>query len=225
MNPLHKKALKSSIFGTIILCVMIFLPAGTFTYWQGWTYIVTFVVATTLITVALAKQSPALLERRMKAGPTAEKDPAQKLIMTYASLGFIAGIFVPAIDRRFGWSAVPSYASIIGDACILVGFYIVYRVLKQNQFAASTIQVENAQTVTTTGMYAVVRHPMYAGALPILLCTPLALGSWWGLLVFPLAFPALALRLLNEEKFLQKNLNGYTEYMKKVKYRLIPRVW
>ncbi len=225
MNPLHIKALKSSVFGAFILGAMVFLPAGTWNYWQGWAYIATFVVATTLITVSLAKSSPALLERRMKAGPTAEKDPAQKLIMTYASLGFIAGIVVPALDRRFGWSAAPSYASIIGDICILIGFYIVYRVMSQNQFAASTIQVETKQTVTTTGMYAVVRHPMYAGALPILLCTPLALGSWWGMLVFPLAFPALALRLLNEEKFLQKNLEGYAEYMKKVKYRLIPFIW
>lgn len=225
MNPLSRKALQSSVGGIVFLGIMVFIPAGTIKYWQGWAYLVTFVVATTCITVFLAIQSPALLERRMHAGPMAERVPEQKRIMAYASFGFLAGIVIPALDHRYGWSHVPLVGSVLGDIGILLGFFLVYLVMRENQFAASTIQVEKIQKVVSTGLYAIIRHPMYAGALPILLCTPLALGSWWGILTVPVFFPALVLRLLNEEEILLKDLDGYQAYVKKVKYRLIPGIW
>ena len=161
----------------------------------------------------------------MNVGPTAEKEPTQKIIMVFALLGFIALLVVPAFDRRFMWSPVSPYVSVIGDLLVALGFWLVYFVIRENSYAASTIQVAEGQTVISTGPYAVVRHPMYAGVLPLLIGTPLALGSWWGFFTLILFMPALIWRLLDEERFLHKNLPGYTEYTRKVRYRLVPFVW
>lgn len=184
-----------------------------------------FVGATTAITVYLAIKDPKLLERRMSAGPTAEKEPVQKVLMFFAMAGFIALLVFPAFDHRFGWSPVPATLSLAADALILFSFFLVFIVLKVNTYAASTIQIAEGQKVISSGPYALVRHPMYAGALPLLIAIPLALGSWWGLWALVLFLPALIWRLLDEEKFLQKNLPGYADYCRKVRYRLLPFVW
>ncbi len=184
-----------------------------------------FVSASALVTVYLAIHDPGLLERRMTGGPAAEKEKAQKIIMFLAMIGFIALLVFPAFDRRFGWSRVPPYVSLIGDALVAIGFRLVFFVLKVNTYGASTIQVTEDQKVISTGPYAFVRHPMYAGSLPLVIGTPLALGSWWGLSALIVFFPALVWRLLDEERFLRKNLRGYTEYTDKVRYRLVPYVW
>ena len=181
--------------------------------------------ASVLVTVYLAIHDPALLERRMAAGPAAEKEPRQKWIMFLAMIGFIALLVVPAFDRRFGWSYVPPYVSLIGDALIGISFLLVFFVLKANTYSASTVQVTEGQKVISTGPYALVRHPMYAGSLPLVVAVPLALGSWWGLPALIVFFPALIWRLLDEESFLGRNLRGYTEYTQKVRYRLIPHLW
>ena len=194
MNKLYFRALRSSIYGFFAMAALLFVPAGTLDYWQAYVFMAVFVGGSTAITVYLAIKDPKLLERRMKVGPTAEKEPTQKIIMVFALLGFIALLVVPALDRRFMWSSVP-------------------------------IQVAEGQTVVSTGPYAVVRHPMYAGVLPLLIGTPLALGSWCGLGALILFMPALIWRLLDEERFLHKNLPGYTEYTQKVRYRLVPFVW
>jgi len=225
MNNLYFRALRSSIFGFLVMAALLFVPAGTLDYWQAFVFMAVFVGASAAITVYLAIQDPKLLERRMNVGPTAEKETTQKIIMVFALLGFIALLVVPAFDRRFMWSRVSPYVSVIGDLLVALGFLLVYFVIRENSYAASTVQVAEGQTVISTGPYAVVRHPMYAGVLPLLIGTPLALGSWWGLFALILFKPALIWRLLDEERFLHKNLPGYTEYTQKVLYRLLPFVW
>ncbi|HEY1232265.1 MAG TPA: isoprenylcysteine carboxylmethyltransferase family protein [Candidatus Binatia bacterium] len=207
------------------MAALIFLPAGTLDYWQGWVFFAFFFVGSSAIGLYLAIDNPVLLERRMKVGPTAEKEPSQKIIILFALLGFITLLVFPALDHRFGWSPVPPYGSVAGDALVALGFILTFGVIRQNNYAASTIQVVEGQKVVSTGLYAYVRHPMYAGVLPMIVGMPLALGSWWSLFGLVLVVPAIIWRLLDEEKFLHKNLRGYTEYTKKVRYRLIPFIW
>ena len=202
-----------------------FIPAGTARYWQAWVYLGVFFGASFLITRYLMEKDPALLERRLGAGPAAEKERTQKIIMLIASLGFVASLVVPALDYRFRWSSVPAYAFIVGDALAALCFYITFLVYKENTFASATIEIAEGQHVISTGPYAIVRHPMYAGGSLLFLGTPLALGSCWGLLAFAAVLPALIWRLLEEEKFLSRSLPGYTEYCAKVRWRLIPRVF
>ena len=225
MSSLNVRAFRSSLLGTITLAALLFIPAGTLHYWQAWMFLAVFVGATSAITVYLALKDPALLERRMKAGPAAEAEPAQKIIMFFAMTGFIAMIVLPAFDHRFGWSPVPLWATILGEALIASGFIFIFFVLRANTYSASTIQIAEGHKVISSGPYAVVRHPMYAGALGMLAGVPLALGSWWGLWVLALFLPALIWRLLDEERFLIRNLPGYAEYRKQVKHRLVPFIW
>src|SRR5499427_5439929 len=225
MNDVTSRALRSSLFGILALAALLFIPAGTLAYWQGWLFMAVFVCTSGAITVYLAIRNPKLLEWRMNVGPRAEKEPAQKIIMRLATLGFIAMLVFPALDYRFGWSPVPASVSVLGDALIALGFLFTFFVFKENSYGASTIQIAEGQTVISTGPYAFVRHPMYAAALVMLLGIPLALGSWWGLFALLLILPVLIWRLLDEERFLRQNLPGYPEYQAKVRYRLLPFVW
>jgi len=157
--------------------------------------------------------------------PGAEKDRTQKLIQLFASFAFIGAMILPSLDHRFSWSAVPPPVVVVGDVLVALGFLIVFLVFKENTFTAATIEVAPDQRVISTGPYAIVRHPMYSGALLMLLGTPLALGSWWGLLMFiPMLF-VIAWRAIDEERFLLTNLRGYEEYCQLVRYRLVPFVW
>jgi len=225
MNDVARRALRSSLFGILALAALLFIPAWTLAYWQAWLFMAVFVCTSGAITVYLAIHDPKLLERRMNVGPRAETEPAQKIIMVLATLGFVTMLVFPALDYRFGWSPVPASVSVLGDALIALGFLFTFFVFKENSYGASTIQIAEDQTVISTGPYAFVRHPMYAAALVMLLGIPLALGSWWGLLVLLLVLPVLIWRLLDEERFLRQNLPGYPEYQAKVKYRLLPFVW
>lgn len=208
-----------------MFAVLIFLPAGTLGYWQGWAFLATFIAASTALTVYMAVYDPQLLERRLRAGPRAEKETSQKIIMFFVTLGFVAFIVFPVLDYRFHWSPVPPYVSIAGDALIATGFLFMFFVMKENSYAASTIQIAEGQRVISTGPYAVVRHPMYAGALLLIVGMPLALGSLYGLFGLFLLVPVLIWRLLDEEEFLTKNLPGYAEYKNSVRSRLIPGVF
>ena len=225
MKQLYVKAIKSAIFGIIAFAALIFLPAGTLNYWQGWAFLATFVFSTVIITVYLARHDPKLLERRISAGPQAEKEPTQKIIATLLIFLFAAILLFSALDWRFQWSPVAPWVSIAGDALIFLSYLFFIWVFRENSYGASTIQIAEDQKVISTGPYAIVRHPMYAGALVMLAGIPLALGSWWGLFFFFLTLPILVWRLLDEERFLHKNLPGYTEYTQKVRYRLILFVW
>jgi protein-S-isoprenylcysteine O-methyltransferase Ste14 len=225
MNKLNKKAWLGLVFLAIAMGLLLFLPAGTARYWQAWVYLAVFFGASFLITLYLMKKDPALLERRLSAGPTAEKEKSQKIIMLFASIGFIALLVVSALDHRYKWSNVPLYMVIAGDVLTVVGFCIVFLVYKENTFTSATIEVAAGQKVISTGPYAVVRHPMYAGSLLYLLGMPFALGSFWSLFVFIAVIPFLMWRLFDEERFLSKNLPGYTDYSSKVRWRLIPGVF
>src|SRR5262249_1769536 len=154
-----------------------------------------------------------------------EKRTTQKIIMFYASLGFIGLLVVPALDHRFGWSAVPLPIVILGDVLVVIGFYLVFLVYKENTYTSATIEVAEDQKVISTGPYALVRHPMYASSSLWVLGTPLALGSYWGFLAFAFMMPFLIWRLFDEEKFLARNLPGYVEYQEKVRHRFVPYVW
>jgi protein-S-isoprenylcysteine O-methyltransferase Ste14 len=207
------------------LGILLFAPAWTLDYWQAWVYLLVFATSSALITLYLWKKDPKLLERRINAGPGAENEKVQKSIQLLASFVFVGAMILPSLDHRFSWSAVPLPATVAGDVLTALGFLIVFLAFKENTFTAATIAVTLGQKVVSTGPYAIVRHPMYSGALVMLFGTPLALGSWLGLLMFiPMMF-TIAWRAREEERFLVKNLSGYPEYCRIVRYRLVPFAW
>jgi protein-S-isoprenylcysteine O-methyltransferase Ste14 len=210
----------------LVMAALLFVPAGTLDYWQAWTFLAVYFAWSVAISLYLMKADPKLMERRMRGGPTAEKETAQKIIMLFTSLGFIALLVLPALDRRFAWSQMSPYAALAGDGLVAIGWLAILFVFKENSFSSATIELAPDQKVISTGPYALVRHPMYSGALVMLAGMPIALGSWWGLLVvIAIIVPALIWRLFDEEKFLARNLPGYVEYQNRVRYRLIPRLW
>jgi len=225
MDALYVQAVKSGIFGILLFAALIFVPAGTLNYWQGWLFLAVFAASTTAFTVYLALFDKPLLERRMKAGPWHEQESSQKIIVSLVFVGFFSLIAVSALDVRFGWSRLPAFISLIGEALIVSSFLFIFWVVRVNSFAASTIQVTEDQKVVSTGPYAHIRHPMYSGALLLLVGIPLALGSWWALILIAPVMPVLIWRILDEERFLLRNLPGYAEYASTMRYRLIPHVW
>jgi len=225
MDLLHRQAIVQGVLGTLFFVVLIFWPAGTFDYWQGWLFLGIFAAATVGFTVYLAIYDRPLLERRMKAGPQHERELAQKIIVSLVLLSFVGLIVVSALDHRYAWSPVASGVSILGDVVILLSFLCMFWVARVNSFAASNIRVESDQSVIDTGPYAHLRHPMYAGAIWLFVGMPLALGSWWSLVLIVPFVPLLLWRLLDEEKILQRDLPGYKEYMRRVRARLVPFVW
>jgi protein-S-isoprenylcysteine O-methyltransferase Ste14 len=224
-SNLATRALLSLVLLAAVMGLLVFGLAGTIRYWQGWLYLAVFFTVSLLTTLDLMRRDPALLERRMRGGPTAETRPAQKLVMLGASLGFIALLVIPALDHRFQWSTVSTAIVLIGDALVVIGFYFIFRVYRENTFTSATIEIAENQTVVSTGPYAIVRHPMYASALLYVIGTPLALGSWWGLMGVVVMLPFLIWRLFDEERMLVANLAGYADYKAKVPFRLIPHVW
>jgi protein-S-isoprenylcysteine O-methyltransferase Ste14 len=208
-----------------VIGLLLFVSAGTIRYWQGWAYLVVFTGASALITEFLLRRDPALLERRMQGGPTAEKRPVQRVIMLGASASFIGLLVVPALDHRFQWSSVPIGVVVAGNVLIVVGYFLIALVYRENTFTSATIEVAKDQHVVSTGPYAIVRHPMYASATLYLVGTPLALGSYWGLTAVAAMIPFLIWRLFDEERLLATSLPGYTEYQRKVRHRLVPFIW
>jgi protein-S-isoprenylcysteine O-methyltransferase Ste14 len=219
------QTLASAVFGVAFFAALLFWPAGTLDYWQAWVFIAVFMVATLVPSLYLAVKDPAALQRRMKAGPMAESRGLQKLIITGTIVAVVAVLVVSALDHRFGWSNVPTPIVIAGDVLVAVGLGVAQLVVIQNSYAAATITVEADQKVVDTGLYGLVRHPMYVGTLIMMIGTPLALDSYWGLLAIVLALPVLAARINDEEKMLRQELAGYDEYTHKVHYRLVPGVW
>jgi protein-S-isoprenylcysteine O-methyltransferase Ste14 len=222
---LQAKAWFSLAVVGVVVGALIFVPAGTLRYWEAWVFLFVFFAAGALITAYLVKRDPALLERRMRGGPTAEKEVSQRVIVVSLSLGFVALLVVSALDHRFGWSDVPVFAVLAGDVLVAVGCYLILLVYRANTYASARIEVEAGQQVISTGPYATVRHPMYASALVYLLGTPIALGSYWGLLGLAAIVPALIWRLIDEERVLALKLPGYREYQDQVRHRLIPFIW
>jgi protein-S-isoprenylcysteine O-methyltransferase Ste14 len=225
MPNLAARAWLSVVVLAVVMGLLLFVPAGTIAYWPAWVYLGVFEVATVLVTLDLMRRDPALLGRRMRGGPVAEKRPAQKCIMFVTSLAFVALLVVPALDRRFGWSDMPLTAVVAGDLLVAIGFGLISRVYRENPFASATIELAEDQRVVSSGPYAIVRHPMYASALLYLVGTPLALGSYWGLVPIAAVIPFLIWRLVDEERFLARDLPGYPAYQRRVRHRLVPFVW
>lgn len=225
MSSLIVKSILGFLFLVFILGLTLFLSAGSFVYWQAWVYLGVFSVCVILITLYLARYDQRLLASRVQAGPTAEVQKSQQIIQSLASLFFIGLFVVPGLDFRFHWSNVPPILSLIADGLVALSLFIVFLVFRENTYTSAIIEVADEQKVISTGPYSLVRHPMYAGAFLLLLFTPIALGSWVGV---PFALPVIliiVIRLLDEEKYLAANLNGYEEYRQKVRYRLIPFIW
>jgi len=225
MKNLNARAWFALAVLAAVMGLLLFVPAGTVRYWEAWAYLVIFVGASALITLYLMRRDPELLERRMRGGPTAEKQSAQKFIMLCTSIAFIALLLVPAFDHRFGWSTMPIAAVMAGDVLVAIGFYLIFLVYRENTFTSAIIEVAENQKVISTGPYEIVRHPMYASASLYLLGTPLALASYWGFVPVAAMMPFLIWRLIDEERFLARNLAGYTAYQERVRHRLIPFVW
>jgi len=225
MDSLHQKAFGGLAILLLVMASLLFAAAGTFDYWQAWTFLAVYFTASLAITFYLMREDPALLTRRMSGGPFAEKEPVQRIIMSFASIGFIGLLVLPGIDHRLAWSRMPIHVAIAGDLLVALGWLGIFLVFRENSFSSAIIELAADQRVISTGPYALVRHPMYVSGLVMLLGVPVALGSWWGVLIIAAIFPALIWRLLDEEKFLASHLPGYTAYQSRVRYRLLPLVW
>jgi protein-S-isoprenylcysteine O-methyltransferase Ste14 len=219
---------KTLIFGLaelVVFSVMLFLPASTFHYWQAWVFLVVFALSTWIPSVYVLRTNPDGLQQRMRAGPAAENRTVQKVVIVGWYLSLAAMLVVSALDHRFGWSPAPTAICVVGDVLVAVGLGAMMLVVVQNTYAAATVRVEADQKLVSTGLYGLVRHPMYAGNVIMMVGIPLALGSYWGL-VFVISGPTvLALRIRDEEKLLREELDGYREYTQKVRYRLVPYMW
>jgi protein-S-isoprenylcysteine O-methyltransferase Ste14 len=219
------KLVASSIIGLVVLGFILFYPAGSFDYWQAWVFIATFTIATIVPSLYLARTNPAALQRRMHSGPLAEGRTVQKFIIIGLVFGLVAMMALSAFDHRFGWSSVPAVVCVIGDVLVVAGLTLGVLVVIQNSYAAATVRVEEGQKLASRGLYKLVRHPMYAGSLILMVGIPLALGSYWGLIVLILGLLVLVFRIRDEEKMLNQELAGYSEYAQQVRYRLMPHVW
>jgi protein-S-isoprenylcysteine O-methyltransferase Ste14 len=223
--PLDRRALEGVAQFLLGMALLLFLPAWSLRYWQGWLLLALFAASVLAITAWFLKKDPALIERRLRAGAGAEKERSQKTIQTMASLALILLVAFPGLDRHFGLSSLSWPFVLFGDALVLLGFAIVFRVFQENSYTSATIEVGSGQSVVATGPYALVRHPMYAGSLLLALGIPLGLGSLWGL-VFWLPFAATILwRLIDEERYLIIHLAGYDAYRRAVHRRLVPGIY
>lgn len=215
------KAYRIPVIIALVIGIILFLPAGSLKYWEGWVYWLETFAMVTFFAAYFQKRDPALLARRNQFK---EREP-QKGIVSVISFLSILSFLIPGLDYRFHWSVVPTWLIILSNAVVILGFVFIFFVFKQNSYASTIIQVEKEQQVISTGPYAIVRHPMYAATLLILLFTPLALGSYWALLGFLLFIPSNVMRLIEEEKVLLRDLPGYKDYCLKTRYRLIPLIW
>ena len=216
------KALCFYFAGLLVISAMLFIPAGTLDYWQAWLYLVVVFTPMAFVMFYFLAADPEFLERRFR---TREKEAKQKLVQKAGALIFLAAFLLPGAGRRLGWQMVPGEFVLVADVAVFLGYGIIFMVFKENSWAGRTIGVEKGQKVISTGPYALVRHPMYLGMLIFCLATPIALGSYLALLPFLLVIPILIYRIKNEEEVLARELKGYKEYCRKVKFRLVPGVW
>jgi protein-S-isoprenylcysteine O-methyltransferase Ste14 len=222
--PLGMKVAAQAAGFALALVALIFIPAGTLNYWQAWLMLAVYAVSAVVMVVYLRATNPAALERRERS-PLEEQSPSQQRIVLAAIVCYFAVYVVAGLDHRFGWSSVTPTVLFVGNALIVASFIVFALVLRTNTFAATNIAVESGQQVATTGPYAIVRHPMYCGVILLVAGIALALGSYWAvLLVLPTA-AFFTFRLLDEERFLDKNLPGYAGYREQTRWRLIPGIF
>lgn len=205
-----------------ILMLVIFAISGSSAYWQAWMYFLTLLVPMVLVLIYLMIYDPGLLLRRLQFH---EKEAPQKLIIKLGTLTYIFIYLIPALDQRLGWTDVPALVSMVADIFVLLGYGTFVWVMRVNSYAARTVEVVDGQELISTGLYAVVRHPMYVGNILMYIATPIALASWWGLVPVLPFIAIMVYRIRNEEQVLMRDLAGYDAYMQKVRYRLIPGIW
>lgn len=216
------KALRAYTSGVLLVGLTLFVPAGTTAWWQAWTFMGVIFVPMTVLFAWLLARDPVLLERRLK---TRETRAPQSFVSKLGGLSYLATFVLAGLDRRFGWSLVPMVVVIAADVIVLAGYLHYARVLLENSFASRVVEVTQGQRVITTGPYAIVRHPMYATTLAMFLPSPVALGSWWAVIPALLFLPAIVVRILDEERLMLQELDGYAEYARRTRYRLVPGVW
>jgi len=221
-RTLKRKMLWAFPSAVVVTGLMLFLPAGSLRYWQAWMFLATLFLPVLFVVSYFLRRDPALLARRMQVK---EKEREQQVIVKLASLAMFLGFLFPGLDHRYGWSGVPAWASILADALVFLGYVIVFFVFRENSYTSRIVEVVEGQKVVTTGPYSLVRHPMYAGLVLMYLSTPIALGSFWALGFFVPVIVLIVVRALDEERVLVRDLEGYKEYTRMVRYRLVPRVW
>lgn len=219
------KGLLSAALGLVAFGLLLFIPAGTLHYWQAWVFLAVFAASTGIPSIYLIRTNPAAMERRMRFGPAAETRTLQRVVIAVIFICFPAMFVLSVLDHRFGWSAVPAPVCLLGDALVAIGLGLAMVVVIQNGYAAANVTVEEGQTLVSTGLYGLVRHPMYTGNVILMVGVPLALGSYWGLLFVVPGLIVLVLRIGDEERLLTQELSGYRDYTTKVRYRLCPGVW
>ena len=208
--------------GFLILAFLLFLPAGTVAYPNGWLFCALLFIPMLILGIVLLKKAPGLLEKRLD---TKERETTQKLVTGLCALVFFAGFITAGLDFRFGWSSVPAWVVLTASVLFLIAYALYAEVMRENAYLSRTVTVQENQKVIDTGLYGVVRHPMYAATVLLFLMIPLVLGSWTAFAVFLLYVPLIIIRIRNEEAVLEAGLAGYTEYKKQVRYRLIPYIW
>lgn len=222
MKSLIRKIIIRFSLLPVLIGLLILIPAGTFSYWQAYLYLAVILIPMLFVILFFFKNDPHFLERRIR---TIEKEKQQKIIQLTFSFFFFSGYIISGFDRRFGWSDIPTNIVACADIAVLMGYLLVFFVFKQNSYASRIVEVEKNQKVITDGLYSYVRHPMYLGIIIMYIPTPIALGSYWGLIPMATVPVALVFRILNEEKVLCNELDGYKEYCQKTRYRLIPFIW
>jgi protein-S-isoprenylcysteine O-methyltransferase Ste14 len=229
-NEMAPQELKSLVKNIVVkfsliplfMCALLLLPAGTLKFWQVYAYFAVLIVPMIFVILYFLKKDPMFLKRRMSMR---EKEKQQKSVVLTSTVFFAAGFLIPGLDHRFAWSNVPTYMVITADIIVLSAYLFIFYVFSVNSYASRIIEVVESQKVISTGPYGVVRHPMYSGVLVMYLFTPLALGSYWAIIPFLFLPVTFVFRILNEEKVLSNNLQGYTEYCQKTRFRLIPFIW
>ena len=221
-RSLTTRLILRSLLSVIFVAAFLFVPAGSLRYWQGWVFMAMLFLPMPFTSAYFLKRDPQLVERRLR---TKEKTSEQQTIIRGAQWIAFVSLVIPGFDYRFGWSRVPLWLTILSQLFVFTGYLITLWVMKENSFASRTVQIEEGQRVISTGPYRLVRHPMYFGAVLMLLFMSPALGSWWALPGFLLVIPLIVLRLLNEEKMLCRDLPGYSDYCLRTRYRLLPLLW
>ena len=221
-KELLKQALIKVISGFILLCLLIFMPAGTFSYFQGWLLICVLFIPMFIMGIYLLNNNPELLRKRLNSK---EEESEQKAVIVFSGLMFLCSFVVCGLNYRFRWHVLPIFISVIASIIFLIGYSLYFECMKENDYLSRTVEVQDNQKVIDTGLYGIIRHPMYLSTLLMFLSIPLILGSLIGFIIMHAYIPIISLRISNEEKVLEEGLDGYKEYKLKVRYKIIPYIW
>ena len=221
-SALAWQALAKGVGGLAVMALLLFLPAGSWGYWQAWLFLGLLFVPMTCVAIWLLVREPELLAKRLSSK---EQEKAQRQVVALSALMFVAGFLLAGFDQRYGWSEMPAWVVAVAAVVMVCGYGLYAEVMRENAYLSRTVEVQENQKVISTGLYSIVRHPMYAATLVLYLAMPIVLGSWVALIPF-LAYPfIIAHRIRNEEHVLEEGLTGYCEYEQQVRYRLIPFIW